>query len=114
MEVIVKKGSHRIDPKFPHTTDASWERRQRIGEKRLREGKFKKFENELQEKDYLKKVASNPANAKGLPVFFPPLTIRSAMNGLGIKHDCSKSGHRWSNTRERFCLECDKDKDTIN
>jgi hypothetical protein len=113
MEVIVKKSQPRIDIKHPESTDPSWERRRIVGEKNWREGKIK-IENEAHERDYLKKVGSNPANVKGLPVFYPPLTIRSAMNGLGIKHDCTKVGHRWSNTKESFCLECDVDKESIN
>jgi hypothetical protein len=114
MEVIVKKSQPKIDPKFPESSDPSWERRRKVGERRIKEGKFKKFENEAEERDYSRKVGSNPSNVPGIPVFYPPLTIRSAMNGLGIKHDCAKVGHRWSNTKESFCLECDVDKELIN
>jgi hypothetical protein len=95
MEVIVKEGSHKIDPKNPAATDPKFKRRKDVGEQHWKNGKMK-FENDAQERDYLKKVESNPANQRGLPIFFPPLQIAPSHGfGDGCKTETLPCGKRW-------------------
>ena len=89
-----------------------WNRKKRIAEKNIKEGKMQ-FATESEERDYRNRVNSNPNNVYGLPAFYPAQEIRSSLNGMGLAHNCEKQGHRWSNTRESFCLECDTDKPSI-
>ncbi|MBE3141809.1 MAG: hypothetical protein IMZ53_14635 [Thermoplasmata archaeon] len=112
-EIIVKKSPHRINPRDPQHTDPMWEKRREIGEKRLREGKFKKFENEFEKKDYMRKVESSPSNVPGIPVFYPPLTIRSAMNDARPAVECECGG--CSTYRDNYtCPRCGRDNSPIN
>jgi len=68
-----------------------------------------KFENPLEEREYLQSVASNPHNVLGYPAWYPPEKIVS-FGKFTEKHDCTKWGHRWSNNTEKFCIECFIDK----
>jgi hypothetical protein len=68
-----------------------------------------KFENDAQRRDYEKSVKANDQNVMGIPPFFPPTVIRSS-GFFSLKRDCQKQGHRWSNTMDAWCLDCEVDK----
>lgn len=109
-EIIVKESVRKANPSDPTSYEfgaKGFREWQELGAKRMREGKVT-FENDAERRDYERAVNSNPNNVMGCPTFFPPLKIKSI---CGIAHDCEKSGHRWSNTIDKFCTVCFVDKE---
>ncbi len=89
--------------------DPSRDPERKLAEKKAAEGRKRmKFENEAQERDYMKAVNANPNNIPGLPTFFPPTTIKSSYSRSDW--NCEAHGHRWSNTQQKWCLSCGIDK----
>ena len=89
MEVIVPKSEQKIDPRHPESTDPTYARDKAIAEERY---KTMEFESETQRADYLRQVDSNPGNMRGLPILYPPLKIRSAMNDVRHAVECKCGG----------------------
>lgn len=99
-EIIAKKGKHRVDPKHPESTDATYDKAYRVGQKRIRDGKLK-FEDKYQEQWYWKAIRSNPGNVPGGSVFFPPLMIRTTVPILPWKELEEMSGEEQADFAER-------------
>lgn len=108
-DIIVKSSSEKSDPRDPNSYHGPeyFREYQELGARRMKEGKMI-FATNAERRDYERAVNSNPNNVMGCPTFFPPLKIRSRG---GLVHDCTKHGHRWSNNQDKFCLECDIDKE---
>lgn len=56
-------------------------------------------------------VEPAPGPRKPLRDGIPVGTLRSQG---GLKPQCEKDIHRWSNTKDKFCLDCGKDKEVID
>ena len=69
------------------------------------------FESPAEQADYERLVTSNPKNdgLYGYPrqMLFPPAKLPVL---AGIKRECSDLGHRWSNTIDKWCIDCGIDK----
>jgi hypothetical protein len=66
--------------KYP-TDDPSWQKKQKVAAKRIKEGKMK-FASESEERDYLKRVSSNKMNVVGIPAWYPPETLTFSMSDI--------------------------------
>ena len=98
--------------KIMHPTDnPAWEKKKRIAAKRVRDGKLK-FSNEAEERDYVKRVNSNPNNVYGLPAFYPSQTLTSSLIGVRPAIGCGCGGCCVS-SQEYICPRCGKDNSLI-
>jgi hypothetical protein len=62
-----------------------------VAKRRVETGQVK-FESEGQRMDYERRVNSNPNNIYGLPEFFPPEVLRSALAGVQSAIECECGG----------------------
>jgi hypothetical protein len=100
---------HFKSPTGRHPDHPSRDPERALAEKKGREQYAKmKFADESERRDYLKRVAANQHNVVGLPAVYPPEVIKSSFTRSDW--NCETMGHHWSNTQEKFCLECDIDK----
>lgn len=103
MEIIVKQSS---GPRMDHPSrNPDWERAVEIGK---REFAKMEFRSEGEKRDYLRNVYANPNNVPGLPEFYPPVKIRSAVSGFGNMPTMA-CGHK----SRRSILRFDKDNKQI-
>jgi len=109
MNFIIKNSPRRIDPKHPESTDPSWRQAYEAGQRLLKSGKVK-FESEAEERDYYRRIRSNPGNVPGLPEFFPPLKIGPFTVPKDVKELKQKRQLRWEPWRdiELYCRHCEK------
>ena len=102
--VIIKPTERKVDPKDARTSP-NHEKALAVGQANMKQWEAEgRFESEGQRQDYLKEVAKNPHNVPGLPVFFPALQIRSAMNSKNVKY-CVKCDEPIP-TSDAMCQNC--------
>jgi hypothetical protein len=89
MEILAPKKPHVMKMSDPRT-DPLRKKAEAVAMKRIKEGKHK-VDPEYRE-EYDRRIRSNPANIPGMPAFFPPIHIRSAMNDIRASRECECGG----------------------
>lgn len=105
MEIIIKKGQQRVDPKKPET-NPEYGTAVRAGRERLESGEVMREcgSNKAMFNDYMQLVRSNPNNVPGLPPFYPPMQTRVFVDVSGKtveEADTEDDGRDW------LTLPCD-------
>lgn len=69
-------------------------------------GPGRTFESEGDKRDYLRRVASNPANVPGIPPFLPAEQIQVMMNDIHPARECPND-HGCATARDAYlCPRC--------
>ncbi len=108
MEVYIKKGVTRVDPRRPET-HPGYKDAVKYGRENL---PHMRFENGAERRDYMKAVAANPNNVAGIPAFYPPLHMAPmAVPQMAlVPEDLKARLAIWDSLNvdgELFCTTCD-------
>lgn len=107
MEINVKKGKTKVDPRDPKT-DPTFAYAEKKAEQIMKRDGIeygKVDESKGLTEDYWRRVRNNPNNLPGLPSLYPEIHIRSSFGGIRPARQCECGG--CTSERERFfCPRC--------
>lgn len=98
MEIVVKH-----NPKIDWKKTAAYRKARRLAEQKY------PLLSDKEKAEAHRNMAINDLNLPGLPAFFP--SFAKTTFAVHLPGRCGESGHTWSNTIEKFCLNCGIDKE---